>query len=95
MKKTITTLLAFLMLVLVASCGGHLKPQEIGGYDFTGKGVFGDVPYLLAYHALSKMTSDYESVDDDVILESIHKRDSFRVECDVMQGENVVSRAAD
>lgn len=94
MKKTITTLLAFLMLVLVASCGGHLKPQEIGGYDFTGKGVFGDVPYLLAYHALSKMTSDYESVDDDVILESIHKRDSFRVECDVMQGENVVSRAA-
>lgn len=93
MKKTITTLLAFLMLVLVASCGGRLKPQEIGGYAFSGKGVFGDVPYLLAYHALSKMTSDYEAVDDAVFLEPIHKRDSFSVECDVMQGANIVSKA--
>lgn len=44
MKKIF--MLGMLMMFLLASCSGGYSSKEIDGVEFTGEGVFGDVPYI-------------------------------------------------
>ena len=46
MNKKVFSLCLGAVLLLLASCSGGYSSKEIDGVEFTGEGVFGDVPYI-------------------------------------------------
>ena len=46
MNRKVFSLCLGTVLFLLASCSGGYSSKEIDGVEFTGKGVFGDVPYI-------------------------------------------------
>lgn len=51
MKKSLLSLFAMLLTVLLTSCGDvRTTPQAIGDFEFTGEGILGNVPYIIAYY---------------------------------------------
>ena len=46
MNKKVFRLCLGAVLLLLASCSGGYSSKEIDGVEFTGEGVFGDVPYI-------------------------------------------------
>lgn len=46
MNKKVFSLCLGAILLLLASCSGGYSSKEIDGVEFTGEGVFGDVPYI-------------------------------------------------
>lgn len=87
MKKTISTLFTLLLVLVLASCSDSSN-KEIEGYKFTGKGIFGEIPSMFAENAFK--ASQFITVEDYSKFEKILKKhETFEVECEVRNGENI------
>ena len=84
--KKISTLLFVLAVLLLASCKGELSPQKVGEFEFKGKGIFGDIPYLFAHNAqlYKDGTPESDYAECEKLLE---QRDTFEVDCEIQNGE--------
>lgn len=87
MKKTISTLFTLLLVLALASCSDSSN-KEIEGYNFTGKGIFGEIPSMFAENA--QMTKE-GTIEDDYskYQKLLDERESFEVECEVMKGKTI------
>ncbi len=61
---------------LMASCGnGKFTPREIDGVEFTGEGIFGDIPCIAAVHNIEGFELDKEMKQSGLSAEERKKKD--------------------
>lgn len=77
MKKNVLTMLMLGAVALLVSCGNSKStPQEIDGFEFTGEGIFENLPYIIAYRMLDPELKDINDPDIS-IKEEIKKEKTF------------------
>lgn len=89
--KKITSLLTLLTVLLLASCKGEFSSQKIGETEFTGDGIFGDLPYICAHHAA--LMNECKTVDTEAFEKALEKYKTFDVEAEIMKDGNKVGTA--
>lgn len=76
MKKGVLTMLVLGAAALMASCGNDkFIPREIDGVEFTGDGIFGDIPYIAAVHNIEGFELDKEMKQSGMSAEEKKKKD--------------------
>lgn len=79
MNKKVFSLCLGAVLLLLASCSGGYSSKEIDGVEFTGEGVFGDVPYICMDFLKEFNESFKAKVLDGSVTEA--EREELREDC--------------
>ena len=76
MKKSVLTMMVLGAAALMVSCGGSkFTPGEIDGVEFTGDGIFENLPYIAAVHNIEGFELDKEMKQSGMSAEDRKKKE--------------------
>ena len=90
MNKKVFSLCLGAVLLLLASCSGGYSSKEIDGVEFTGEGVFGDVPYI-CMDFLKEFNKSFKAKVLDLAMSEINEKTDMNVEYTQIKKGRVVT----